>query len=51
MSATLIHHGHIRLLAKASARQGVVALTSDSEIIKKGYIPEISFEGRKEILE
>jgi len=30
----------------------VVALTSDSEIIaKKGYKPEISFEGRKEVLE
>lgn len=53
MSATLIHHGHIRLLAKASKHgKVVVALTSDSEIIaKKGYIPEISFEGRKEILE
>lgn len=53
MSATLIHHGHIRLLAKASKHgKVVVALTSDEEIIaKKGYIPEISFEGRKEILE
>ena len=53
MSATLIHHGHIRLLAKASKHgKVVVALTSDSEIIaKKGYIPEISFEGEKEILE
>ncbi len=53
MSATLIHHGHIRLLAKASKYgQVVVALTSDSEIFKKkGYKPEIPFEGRKEILE
>ena len=53
MSATIIHHGHIRLLAKAKAYGHViVALTSDSEIIeKKGYSPEIPFDGRKEILE
>ena len=53
MSATLIHHGHTRLLAKASKLgKVIVALTSDSEIIaKKGYKPEISFEGRKEVLE
>ena len=53
MSATIIHHGHIRLLAKAKAHgQVIVALTSDSEIIeKKGYSPEIPFDGRKEILE
>lgn len=53
MSATILHHGHIRLLAKASQYgKVVVALTSDSEIIsKKGYKPEIEFEGRREILE
>ena len=53
MSATIIHHGHIRLLARAKAYgQVIVALTSDSEIItKKGYNPEIPFNGRKEILE
>ena len=52
MSATLIHHGHIRLLKKASTYGKVfVALTTDKEIIsKKGYKPEISFEFRKEIL-
>ena len=53
MSATLIHHGHIRLLKEASKQgQVIVALTSDEEIIKhKGYVPELSYEFRKEILE
>lgn len=53
MSATLIHHGHIRLLKKA-AEYGkvVVALTSDEEVYqKKQYKPELKFEYRKEILE
>lgn len=53
MSATLIHHGHIRILKKAS-EYGlvVVGLTSDSEILsKKKYQPELAFEHRKEILE
>lgn len=53
MSATLIHHGHIRLL-KLAKQQGVVvvALTTDAEIIeKKGYEPELNFESRKEVLE
>ena len=52
MSATLIHHGHIRLLKKA-AKYGdvIVGLTTDDEIIsRKGYRPEITFENRKEIL-
>ena len=53
MSATLIHHGHIRLLKAAKALSTViVALTVDDEIIsKKGYRPELSFNERKEILE
>ena len=52
MSATLIHHGHIRLLKKASEiGKVIVGLTSDEEIKnKKGYLPELSFEERKEIL-
>jgi len=53
MSATLIHHGHIRLLEKAS-RLGkvIVGLTSDEQIIlHKGYTPELRFNQRKEILE
>ena len=53
MSATILHHGHVRLLAKASDYgKVVVALTAYSEILsKKGYTPEIAFEGRREILE
>ena len=52
LSATLIHHGHIRLLKKASMFGDViVALTNDPEIIKnKGYKPELSYKFRKEIL-
>jgi len=53
MSATLIHHGHIRLLKKASKfGKVIVALTTDKEIKKsKGYLPELNFKQRKEILE
>lgn len=53
MSATLIHHGHIRLLKKSSEfGRVVVGLTTDEEIIaKKGYKPEMNFDFRKEILE
>lgn len=53
MSATLLHHGHIRLLKKAhEIGTVVVALTTDEEIEKKkGYVPELNFEERKEILE
>ena len=52
LSATLLHHGHIRLLKKASKYGNViVALTSDEEIKKnKGYNPELTFPQRKEIL-
>lgn len=53
MSATLIHHGHVRLL-RAAKQLGtvVVALTTDEEIVqKKGYHPELSYAERKEILE
>jgi glycerol-3-phosphate cytidylyltransferase len=52
MSATLIHHGHIRIL-KAAKELGtvVVALTTDAEVRdKKGYEPELNFEERREIL-
>lgn len=53
MSATLIHHGHIRLLQKAKKHGFVViALTTDKEIkLKKGYEPELTFSQRKEILQ
>ena len=53
MSATILHHGHIRLLKRASELGTVVvALTSDEDILKtKGYEPEIEYRHRKEILE
>src|SRR5690606_32513671 len=53
MSATLFHHGHVRLL-KAASELGsvVVALTRDEEVVAaKGYHPELKFEHRKEVLE
>ena len=52
MSATLMHHGHIRLLKNASKiGKVIVALTTDKEIKKsKGYVPELNFNQRKEIL-
>ena len=52
MSATLIHHGHVRLLRAASEYgQVVVALTTDEEILeKKGYHPELSYDERREVL-
>lgn len=52
MSATLIHHGHVRLL-KAAKELGhvVVALTTDEEIrSKKGYEPELNYAARAEVL-
>lgn len=53
MSATIIHHGHIRLLERASKYGDVVVgLTTDEEILnKKGYFPELSYDQRKEVLE
>lgn len=53
MSATLIHHGHVRLLRRAKALGTVVvALTVDDEVrAKKGYVPELDFEARREVLE
>ncbi|WXT99934.1 MAG: 2-aminoethylphosphonate--pyruvate transaminase [Catillopecten margaritatus gill symbiont] len=53
MSATLIHHGHIRLL-KQAAEHGkvIVGLTTDEEVLsKKGYQVELAFTHRKEVLE
>ncbi len=52
MSATLIHHGHIRLLKKAAEYGSViVSLSTDEDILEiKGYEPELNFEERKEIL-
>jgi len=53
MSATLLHHGHIRLLRKA-AKYGevVVGLSTDADIERyKGHRPLLTWEYRKEILE
>lgn len=52
MSISLLHHGHVRLLARAKeCGYVIVALTSDDEILKhKGSTSELSFEERKEIL-
>jgi cytidyltransferase-like protein len=53
MSATLIHHGHIRIL-RAAKEYGyvIVALTTDDEIrSQKGYEPELNFTSRRELLE
>lgn len=53
MSATLIHHGHIRLIRRAAAYGDViVGLATDDEIREhKGYLPELKFEFRREIVE
>ena len=52
MSATIIHHGHIRLLKKASELGSVVvALCTDEEILKwKGYTPELAYPHRAEVI-
>ena len=51
MSLTVLHHGHIRLLKKASELGYViVGLCSDEEIFKaKGFKPLLSYEQRKQI--
>jgi cytidyltransferase-like protein len=52
MSATLLHHGHVRLLKEASSLGTVtVGLCTDQEILRfKGFLPELTFDERKEIL-
>ncbi len=52
MTASLLHHGHVRLLKRAKEMgYVVVALTTDDEIERnKGYKPELSYEERREIL-
>lgn len=53
MSATLLHHGHVRLLRFAATLGPVrVALVTDDEIERwKHVVPELSFEERREVLE
>ena len=52
MSATIIHHGHIRLIKKAKKYGDlIIGLTTDKQIKKfKGYLPELNYKFRKEIL-
>jgi cytidyltransferase-like protein len=58
LCATMIHHGHIRLIKKAKMHFKakntciIIGLTTDEEIKKnKGYFPELNFNNRKEIIE
>jgi cytidyltransferase-like protein len=53
MSATILHHGHVRLINKAKKYgKVIIGLTTDEEINKsKGYQPELSYKHRKELLE
>tara|TARA_B100000989_G_scaffold152623_1_gene113861 strand:+ start:403 stop:786 length:384 start_codon:yes stop_codon:yes gene_type:complete len=53
MSATIIHHGHIKLLKKAKKLGYVlVALTSDEHILKsKGFKTPFNFNQRKKVLD
>lgn len=52
MTCSILHHGHIRILKKASKLGDViVALTSDKEIVKhKNFKSILNFNERKEIL-
>ena len=52
MTCSIIHHGHIRLLKKASKYGNViVALTSDKDVIRyKKFRSPLNFKQRKEIL-
>jgi len=52
MSCSIIHHGHVRLIKKAS-RFGnlIISLTTDRDLKKfKNIHPELNFSQRKEIL-
>ena len=53
MSCSIIHHGHIRLIKKAS-KYGrlIISLTLDKDLIRyKKIKPELGFKYRKEILQ
>ncbi len=52
MSLTILHHGHMRLIEKASkVGDVIIGLTTDEEIQEhKGYTPELTYAQREEIL-
>ena len=53
MSCSIIHHGHVRLIKRAS-KYGrlIISLTLDKDLIKyKKIKPELAFKYRKEILQ
>ena len=52
MSASILHHGHIRLLRKASKYGKVyVGLATDKEIKSfKNIKPELNYSNRKEVV-
>ena len=53
MTCSIIHHGHIRLLKKASFfGKVIVGLSKDEDVVKyKKFKPPFNFQRRKEILE
>ena len=53
MTCSILHHGHIRLLKKASKMgRVIVALTNDNDIKKyKKFKSALNFQQRKEILQ
>ena len=53
MTCSIIHHGHIRILKKASKLgRVIVGLTKDKEILKyKKFKSPLNFNQRKEIIE
>ena len=53
MTCSIIHHGHIRILKKASKLgRVIVGLTKDKEILKyKKFKSPLNFNQRKEIVE
>ena len=52
LTISILHNGHIRLLKKASKKgKVIVALATDDTVLKyKGYLPELNYKQRKEIL-
>tara|TARA_B100000579_G_C22797842_1_gene838113 strand:+ start:739 stop:1128 length:390 start_codon:yes stop_codon:yes gene_type:complete len=52
MTCSILHHGHIRLLKKASKLgKVIVALTTDKEVLlNKNFKPPLNFRERREIL-